>query len=486
MTRTFSALLLVTFWQAGCAQLAGLDETSGDGRTGVSLAFERVSIGSTVVKSPLDLTGRAATYLVPDDVEPSGLVRVDAVQSGLDTWTAEIFDATPAVQFDLPDFPTPNQRLWDYPNKTLLGGFNVLEHPNPTPVAPQSLLTVNVTLDVPYSTELLQLFTVGSWNVRNLEAPAVGALVVAPPAFQISTMTSLTGRPHEKLTTSDTLHVLRYLGNDLVGSVEIPPFDQTGNDTLTGTMTPVAHDRMLDIRINPTDAATRYSAARPTVPNLAFSWVLRAAPGFEQNNDSGPLLNALAVAPADTMVQVAYGNPFDAKGWKSTLTWATSATRTFTPPGQALPATLAASMTQRVVDPTAAQVLDLPAGLPELISIDGRSLSTDGMTLTAPTRAVEVTFIIDRASATLFQVQLFELVPNAGGTALQLQLVISASGIAPRFSLPPELFQVGKTYTLRAVSIDGGFPGVAEGDLRTRSLPIATSFLDSGVFQVVP
>jgi hypothetical protein len=42
---------------AGCAQLAGIDETTGDGLPGASVALQRMSIGNTLEIVSLDLTG---------------------------------------------------------------------------------------------------------------------------------------------------------------------------------------------------------------------------------------------------------------------------------------------------------------------------------------------------------------------------------------------------------------------------------------------
>ncbi|MEO8706420.1 MAG: hypothetical protein ABI867_40695 [Kofleriaceae bacterium] len=471
---------------AGCAQLAGIEDTSGDGRVGVSLGFERISIGSTIVRAPQDISGNTATYLIEDAADPSGLVRIPAPPSSIDTWSAEIFDATPPVLFDLPDGPDPLPRIFDFPNKAVLGAFAVLEHPDPIPVAPDSLLTVNVALDTAYTSENLLLFTAGSWNQRGLEAPVVGALAVAPPPFQMLSMTSLTGRPHEKITGDDTVLVLRSIGAQLNGFAEIPAFTQTGNDTLTGTMVTVATDRTLDVVIDPTGAAARFAAARPAVPTLSFAWGLRAAPGFELNVDIGPTLHGAGALVTDTAITAAYANPFESHGWRTLFTWSTAATRTFTPVGQALVVTLNSGMFQRDIDPLAGAVMDLPAGLPEVITLDGTPLSTDGTSFATPAQAVEVTFLTDRADATIYQLQLFEIVPNADATALILSIRFAAAGLQRRFVLPPELFVTGSSYTLRAISVAGGFPNVATGDVRARSLPVAVSFLDSGVFTVTP
>lgn len=467
----------------GCAQLAGLDETSGDGRTPVSLAFERVSIGVTVETAPLELAGHTATYLVPDG--EGNVDRVTAAQAAMDTWSAELFAPTPVV-FDLPEL-APIPRMFDYPQKTLRAGFVQLERPGAMPVAPDSLLAVEVTLDAPYVDEALQLFTVGSWNARDLGAPLAGATTHSVPAFEMQSMTSLSGRPHELITAADAVFVLRHAGGTLTGVGEVPPFDQTGNDTLTAAVTTITRELTLDLQIDPAAAAQRLSAARPAVPAVTFSWAVHAAPGHELAVDTGPQLAGATAVPGDTVVQATYGNPFEARGWSSVLTWSARATRSYTPPGQAAAVTLVAGMFQRELDPAAGLALDLPAGLPELIRLDGESLSVDGATtIKQPIRPVEITFEADRDGATLHELELIEIAPSPDGMSLVRTRRFAASALEPRFLLLPELLEPGKMYTVRAISIVGGYPEVANGDLRTRSLPIAAAFLESGVFQVEP
>jgi hypothetical protein len=130
--------------------------------------------------------------------------------------------------------------------------------------------------------------------------------------------------------------------------------------------------------------------------------------------------------------------------------------------------------------------MKLPAGLPSKIAIGAVSLETDGAMLPRPTRAVEVTFMTDVPTNTLYQLQLLKLVPNAGNTALVTELKLSAAGAAPRFVLPPDLFEPNALYTLRAGAVQGGFPGIATADLTQRELPLASAFLDSGVVLVMP
>jgi hypothetical protein len=471
---------------SGCAQLFGLDTTDKDPDFGVSLSWTRMSIGSTVVSAPQDLTGRTAIYLVADDAEPTGFARVIADQPAVDTWTADL-RGLPPVQFDLPEFPSPIARQFEFASKDVFGLFGVLEHPSPAPGDVNAMLTVQVNLDVPYAGEGLQLFTLGSWNVRGLEPPVIGALQIAPPPFVFGSMSSLTGRPHEQITTADAVVALRYLGNDLTGSAEIPPFTQTANDTLVGTMTANAKDQVLDIRVDQAAVAQRYSAVRPAMGNLTMSWSLRAAPGYATANDLGPLLNAAGVGAADPpTITVPFGNPFVAThDWKSVLRWATQETRTVVPPGQALPVTLFARM-EEVHFPSPALELKLPAGLPELISFDGTPLSIDGIAIPDPVRPVTISFVTNPGTNTLYQLQVLDLVPNATMTELDRVVVYAASGTAPRFTLPPEVFVTGRSYAIRAFAIQGGHPGIADGDLTQRDLPFAQAFMDSAVFQVTP
>lgn len=480
--------VLGALWLGGCAQLAGIDETSSGGPAGpgVNLTVERVSIGGTVVTGPQDVTGLTAAWLLPDVSAPGGLLPITATVEPPNTWHANINPATPAVQFTLPDTPAPLQRIYDLGQANMLASFPVLEHPNAVAAPADAMLAVTVTLDVPYNGEGLQLFAIGPWVVRGLPGPAIGTTALATGAFPYTAMTSQTGRPHEALTSADPVFVLRYVGNQLVGLLDAMPFDQTGMDTITGTLTSVPLDQSLAVTVDQADVARRLSAVRPAVGAPSMSWSLRAAPGFRYGIDAGPLLHAGGVAAADpAMISATYGNPFSTRMWNTLLTWSTRSTRAYTPPALALPVTLSAGMFQRD-EPTANLALTLPAGLPELIMLDGMSLSTDGLAIPRPTRPLEVTFVTDKPANTLYSVEVYELVPNMANTALELQRVVAAFALEARFALPVELFTPGSYYTIRAISHQGGFPNAAQGDLATRSLPIATSFVDSGVFQVMP
>ena len=97
---------------------------------------------------------------------------------------------------------------------------------------------------------------------------------------------------------------------------------------------------------------------------------------------------------------------------------------------------------------------------------------------------VEITMVVD--PATLYSLEVRELVPNAAATALEPRLILSAVSDTPSFTIQPEVFEAGKLYSLRVRTIDGLFTDVATGDLRTSSLPFATAFVDVGIFRVAP
>jgi hypothetical protein len=467
----------------GCAQLFGLDETSG--AAPASLTFQRASIGARIVYAPQDLSASMGTYLVADGVDPSGLTRVMAVQTEPGRWTAPFNQPAP-ILFDLPDSPTPLLRLFDFPRSEVKALFAVLEHPSPQPAPDGAMITVNVMLDAAYTgAERFQLFTLGSWNAVALAAPGVGTLGPLAQTFPFTAMSSLTGRtPHERITADDGVVVLRYTTADNVlrGALRATPFDQTGTDTITGTMTAV-DVQPATFAIDQADLMRRYAAVRPLVGTPSMQWTLRAAPGAQLNNDLGPLL--ASGGPTDqTTVALQAGNPF-APDWPSTALWLTQASRTYTPPSAGLPVSLIANMHERAILEPGLQ-MKLPAGMPTGITIAGVALDSDGATIPKPTGPVEVSFTTDVPANTLYQLQLLKLVPNMGNTALQLEQKLGANAAQPRFVLPPDLFEAGALYTLRVGAVQGGFPGIAEGDLTQRALPIAISFLDSGVFQVTP
>lgn len=485
-----SAALLAS---AGCAQIAGIDITTQAPEPEIAtLTLNRLSIGATLTTNELDLTALTATYLIANPDAPDGFDRITAMIDPMQAnrWVAEVGEGTPPVMFTFPDYPEPVHRIFALPYRDLTGVFSIYEHPNPTPAIDPATLTVQAALPTPFAaTETFQFLVVGTWTSRGFsgmtEEPVVGATTFGPVQFAYTTTSRQTNRPYEAITAADSTLLLRYVDTRLTGVMEGTPFDQTGSDTVMGTMSAVAATETLSATLNNMTVAARYTPLRPAMPAPSMSWALIAAPGFASANLRGPRLNSAPVLAADpSTISVPYGNPFVAKGWQTALQWSTSSARTFTPLGAVGPATLHAGLSQYAI-PAPDMTLDLPAGLPELITLDQQPLSTDGITIDKPIKALPASFVVPPSPAnTLFMLTLYQLVPNAAGTALDFKTLLTITSDEPEFLVPPEFLQSGESYTLRAQTFAGGYPNLAEGDLETRELPIASGYMDSGVFTV--
>ena len=472
----------------GCAQLAGIDSTSKGvdaAPTIATLQMERVQIGKTIARGPQDLTGVTANFLVPDDAAPGGFRRVPATLSGLDTWQADVGGTPVPILFESPELPTPVTRMYDFPNLHVKAPLPVLEHPVAEPAPAGATITVNVALNTAHNNESYQLFTIGAWSNVGLAAPIAGATQLQPgPVTLIANNSPI--RRLDKLTVNDVVMILRYDGNQLVAHLDVPPFEQMANNTITGALVATQLNQTLNLSVNQMQIAQRFSTVRPAVGGPSYVWRLRAAPGLDFNIDNGPLLHAASVAApiaADPQsITATYGNPFSAL-FRTVVQWESTANRTYTNPTSMQTATLSARFTQRA-EPTAGLALTHPAGLPDRITANGTVLTIDNATVSAgPNTPVEVSFITDAATNTMHMVQLIELVPNM--TTYNLTSVVVVHTPTPRARLPRDLFKDGSLYVIRAFSLQGCFTAVASGDLTQVALPCSTAFADSGVFQVV-
>ncbi|MGE0547794.1 MAG: hypothetical protein AB7O24_26595 [Kofleriaceae bacterium] len=492
-----AAVLLFT--AAGCAQIAGIENTTGGDppRDVASLKVQRVSVGATVITGPEDLTGLTATYLVPDAQAPQGLNRVAATLNGTDTWEAEV-EGTPPVMFELPEYAPvyPSApRVWDFQTRNMRGPFVLLEHPDPTPAPDPATLTMQATLPAGgyIGNESFAMYSVGTWMQRGFTAGDAGyPTVIAQPTFGPITFdyrsaSSLNARPAEKITPVDVVLLLRYVGAALTGVMEAAPFEQTGNDMITGTLVPVTADKTLDITVQPAAATARFNRPRPATTSVVSNWALSAAPAAKYTLNQGPVLQSggLVTTDASVLINATYGNPFASKGWDSIFLWNTNATRTYMPPAKPV-LTLQAGL-QQFVTPSAGLTLDLPAGLPESIVFNGVPLTQDGLTVPTPTTAVTVTFLSNIIENTMYRIDVNEYIVNETATGYDVARRITFTSVEPRFVIPPEVFQPGDhLYVVRAHCVQGGHPTFDDGDITNRALPLTIGFLDSGVFQVGP
>src|SRR5262245_18404871 len=101
-----AAIAILACGVCACAQLFGLDDTTGPDAPPapyLSLQVDHMQLGATIVTTPQDLQGQTAVYLVTDPAEPSGLRRVPAMLAA-NTWSAHIpAGSAAAVDYSLPE-----------------------------------------------------------------------------------------------------------------------------------------------------------------------------------------------------------------------------------------------------------------------------------------------------------------------------------------------------------------------------------------------
>jgi hypothetical protein len=483
--RALSAALLVA--ATGCAQLFGLDETSGPNTdpSRVSLAIQRWSVGASVQKNPQDLTMETASFLVDDGA--GSFTKVAGEYTAAGTFSAAIPDGTPPVLFSLPDLPAPIRRLWANPARERRGVFVAFEHSSPREPLPNSSLMLTAALPSPYTiADAFRVEAIGAWMaaaVMPAQAPDGTAMTITA-ALPYSAFSGMTSSPAARITSQDVVVVERYSGNILNGIYQVPPFDQTdGADPINANLVPVPANKPLNATLMPATYMQRFSAVRPAVSGLAQSWAVTAAPGWSIGSATGPRLHAGVAAATDTVISTMFGNPFESLDWRSVVQFSAQATRTFM---GTVAMTLSSTM-YAVAEPTAALAFDMPAGLPINVRVNQVPLSTDGMAVPLDlTRGVVVDAITDKPASTLYLVALYEVVLAADLMTVERKIVVDALATGePKVTLPPELFEVGHYYYFDFRCLQGGYVDAATGDLQTVTLPYSVSRADSAVFQVV-
>ena len=477
----------------GCAQLFGIDNTSGPGATFATLQFNEIQVGASLVRGPLDLSSSSSQFLAVDPTQNGGLLEVPGVQMGADTWYADI-PGNPAIEFTLPDAPHPMQRLWAFPARAVKGSYTPYRHPNPSPPMPMSAIAFTVGLNPAYqATDTFVIEAIGAWSAHQLTGPelpsVVGAASLGPVTIPYSSFTAMTGNSPTAIVGADTVVILRYNGAQLIGVFQAANFDQTnGTDTLQGgsTLNPVNPDRAVDGTIDPMGYGVRFSAVNPRVSGLNMGWSINAAPAYSLGHATGPRLNAGNPLPTDTKFSAMYASPFESQDWKPMLTFSAGETRTYMFMGA--PITLAAGAFT-VATPATGLNFNFPTGFPQTISIGQTRLTSDGITVTLDqAQPVDVSFFTDSSQNTLYMIRVFELLP---GMSSPSNFVIEAvttqitDGI-PHFTLPGKVFEPGHTYFIEAFCYQGGPVNAAMGDFQTTTVPFTAAYLDSGVFTVVP
>jgi hypothetical protein len=487
---------------AGCAQILGLDQTTGGGSGSstvdappntVNLEVTHMDVGASVVTSPEDLTALpVANWLVAGS--GNSITRVPGTLVGSDTWEAPIADGTPPVEFTMAsDYPDTYRSMLDLGQRNLKFLNAINDHPAAAPQpTPADSLTVTMNLDVPYNGDLLRLYDVGSWAYHDLtaaEVPVLGGAVVGPVGIAYdTTWGSLSGRPLTKITSVDSIVALHYTANQVVGAGEFPAFDEvTGANPITTTMQPLTMAG-LSVQVHPATVDQRLTTGpRPAGPGTTLIWYVFAAPGSTIADNIGPQLNAAVIPTTDPgAITATYGNPFASKGWGSLFLWQTYNNRSVTLPGGGAAYAATSGGLQDIALVSDGLDLNTPAPLPINVSINGTQLLTDNMTIPLDlTQTVQLALDQDTSdAATVYQFNVYELRLDAASNTWGAHAIYVAMASNKTITLPNDVFANGKTYMIRAHCIVGGFPGIAEGDLTDRALPYSVGYLDAGIFVV--
>ncbi|MFT3692898.1 MAG: hypothetical protein QM831_07140 [Kofleriaceae bacterium] len=496
--RGLAALCLLS----GCAQLFGLDETSGDGSgiqpdaspSAVTTEVQRDSIGTTLTRTPYDVSMLTANYLVPDS-SAAGFTRVKATGVG-DTWSAQIPDGTPAAEITLGlDLPDVFRRLYALPQRNLKILYGIFEQEGAALLPTPPVDTLNITLNLPelaQTATLYRIYSLGSWAyhdfAENVEWVAgTTSTITATTTFGDATWGNLSGRPFTKITTGDTVVGLHYNGNLLVGAAEFPVFAQAdGANAITATMADVT-TQPLDVHLSPSAIAARLAMPTPHGTAVGMSWSTNASPAADLANGTGPQLNAATILTTDSgAITAPSGNPFSAKGWKTTFNLGTNSSRTYAVPGLGnFVGTFYTGLNQ-IAEVGPGLTMDTPAALPVLVSINSMPLSVDGNTISLTAgKSVTLSMVTDGTPDPLFyQFNIYELRENAAATALETHVAYVAVSDTTMVTVPSDVFVAGKTYFIRAHCIKGGYPSFSTGNFFDRNLPYSVGYLDAGVFTV--
>jgi len=504
------SLIVCAVLGTGCAQILGLDTTTGatpvtpDAPAGtVNLQVVRRSLGATIVDNPAVLTGLPmASWLVDDGA--GGYTRVPATLLGTDTWEGAIPTGTPAVEFTMgSDYPDEYRRMIAIDQRNLKFLYAIDEHPNPQPIPmPAESFSLTMSFPNPYMAgDSFYAEVIGGWAYHPFFNGSEGASVPMTPVASFTLNETYTpydgtsgagfvpwsGRPLDAITMGDTMVGLHYRGSQLLDAGQFPAFAEPGApSTLSVSMTALT-TAALDVTVHPTTVATRLNATRPAGGGTAMSWSVVAAPGYQTANGIGPTLNSGSITTASPMAITApYGNPFASRNWPAMFSWVSSNNRSVTITGGGTAYTATSGGLQDFAVVGAGLDLATPAPLPITISINGTALVTDNMTV-ALDLTKNVTLALDQDTndpVTLYQFNVYNMVLDPMTNAWGAHPVYVAMTTAKSVAIPNDVFVAGKTYMIRGHCLVNGFPGLATGDFTQRQLPLSLGYLDGGIFTV--
>lgn len=491
----WSALAGLAVATAGCDLILGLDPVDdGEGRH-VSVRRQEVRLRSTVEvreRAAVDELARTS-WLVPDDLAPTGYREVPATLGPGNTLEAWVPDgaARPILAYvegrttHYLDVGALEVELAD----VAWGGADAV-------VAPAlATLSFGVTLPAVYTPpEAFRVDVIGPFTGASVLAPEEGDLLGATgvalqplgPEVPVATL----------FDVGDTVVVSRLLSTPeaptylrLTGALILSDLRQATNGPtwIAGTMEDLsASTQTLDLVSTSAADEARLAAAAPGLTESSEAWRVVASP-CEGYADAGVMLAAGDAVPFEGALSISYVNPLP---WPTVVRHAHVRSGLVDVEVDGVTGSIAVAAGLVSVAPlpgTNEFVVDRPQAMPTEISLAGWPLApgTDAaVTLPPGEDAVEFAIAVDRGGCDLYELTLASI--SRDGDAPLRRDAVHTRSIGPTFRLPRAHLQAGTTYVVRAACVLGGWPGLADGDLVTRAVPIDVGYLDSGLFRITP
>lgn len=342
-------------------------------------------------------------------------------------------------------------------------------------------LNANVTLSEPWvAGDGLVLMVLGAWIQHNYNVTIPpGASTFAPPALAMNEFGSVIGKGVPAITSEDRVFLHRYRGPQLIGSLQVPPFEMmAGANPITGVQTSTPATRTISATADTANAASR--VARFMTPNSEMFnyWQVNAVTDSKFNFTVGPQLNSGSLSPENGIISANITRALE-PDLKALMNWIVAVRRyEVDADNQRWP--LHSGLNTHDRDPVDGHRYLGDTGLPTGLSLNGVPLTSERQVLAIP-RAQPIEFAItaDQAVGDLRHIDCYRFDLNPQRYTFVAHIRVLGDRVrVPATTLPP-----GARYMCRP-HIYKGVPNANQGDDHTRETVMSVGYHDSSSFIV--
>jgi hypothetical protein len=467
---------------ASCAQVFGIDETSGppveEGRD-VSFSWTQGYIGATYKESPLDLTGATGAFFTTAADGTRTEIPSTVGAPGTFVATVNDTDTMTHARVVLPTLNNGAARFYKLPGNALKGITHLARHEDQQPPPMGATITFQGIIDIfDPALDVVHVIVMGPWS--RLIATAGQTMV------NYSSFIPMYGGPLVRITPEDKMVLIRQRAGFAEGSLIVDGFTQAANNLVVGNLNSFVRDKPVAFNWNAPATVAAFAGTQPSTPLGGAAWYVNYTP-LDAGHDVGVGLAAIGLdigAAESVAVAANYGIPFTAPGWDAVFTLHRVGARSVTIPnfGQfsVNSSTLYLAPPAGSASATADALL-----LPQSVSVAGTVTSTDGMSMTID-RARPVRLSIAMAPGATCQMSYFVVFEYQKNMAMEISGVMRAEAfsIDREIEIDNSLFEAGKHYSVVGTCFRQGFTNVANGDL-SRSYPHEYGQLAGGTFTVM-